>query len=116
MTTARCKSAKSCEFAERALFLDCEPFYKGLCMYDEDIDIGIDIAAIKQLQGPARWERLKELQRKLLAMAAARPLPWTEEEGPPPSMFCRCGSSACLIRLGREENSLRGTELREFFL
>ena len=85
-------------------------------MYDLDTDISNDIEAIKQLQGPARWERLKELRKELIAMAAEHPLPWTEEEGPPPSMFCRCGSSPCSIRLGREENSLRGTELREFFL
>jgi hypothetical protein len=79
-------------------------------------DLALNIKAAKQLSGEARWARIKELREQLMIMAAAEPPPWTEEEGPPPSMFCRCGSSACLIRLGREENSLRGSELREFFL
>jgi hypothetical protein len=75
-----------------------------------------ELAEIRRLKDAARWERVRKLTAEVRIMALAHTLPWTEEEGPPPNMFCRCGSSPCLLRLGREENSLRGTEQQGFFL
>ena len=69
-----------------------------------------------ELSREEREARIEALRAKLKAFWDSDQDPRADEREQPIQMFCRCGSAPCVLRLGREQNSQRGTEQQGFFL